>query len=185
MNPRTKHDIRIRDAHPEEAADVGDVIRAAYAQFEPRYPVDWQRYFDMIGRMDGHFEKGEVILAEAVSGLSGERSVLAAVIFYPDGSVSGQGEWPAGWAGMLRLAVRPAHRGKGIGRALVDECIRRCRDRRIATLGLHTTAWMQVAPMYERMGFVRDESFDFTPRAGVYAFGYKFAVPPSSACADS
>jgi GNAT superfamily N-acetyltransferase len=180
MDLGTKDKIRIRNAHAEEAAAVGDVIRAAYAEFEARYPADWSRYFEMIGRMDGHFEKGEVIVAEATS-LSEPRTdanILAAVIFYPNGSLSGQGEWPEGWAGMLRLAVQPEYRGKRIGAALVEECIRRCRLRRISTLGLHTTEWMQVAPMYERMGFIRDESFDFVPRPGIYAYGYKLAIQP-------
>jgi hypothetical protein len=30
--------------------------------------------------------------------------------------------------------------------------------------------------MYERMGFVRDESFDFHPRPGVIGMGYRLAI---------
>jgi ribosomal protein S18 acetylase RimI-like enzyme len=98
-------------------------------------------------------------------------------MFYPDGSQSGQGEWPAGWAGILRLAVHPSHRGKGLGRLLTDECIRRCRDAAIPTLALHATSWMSLSrAMYERMGFVRDESFDFVTRSGELALGYRLEV---------
>jgi len=162
-------DLVIREARPSEAETVGRLVQAAYAQYESSYPAGaWKRYFEMLGRMDGHFEKAQVLIAEMGGRLAGS------VTFYPDGSLSGQGEWPPRWAGMLRLAVLPEHRGRGVGRALVEECIARCRKLGIETLGLHTTEWMDVARgMYERMGFVRDQSFDFVPRAGVYAFGYR------------
>jgi ribosomal protein S18 acetylase RimI-like enzyme len=96
------------------------------------------------------------------------------VTFYADGRDSGQGEWPEGWAGILRLAVPPDQRGAGVGRSLVEEAMRRCRERGVKTLSLHTTVWMDVARnMYERMGFVRVQSFDFHPRPGVIGMGYK------------
>lgn len=162
----------IRDARPDEAAAVGDVILAAYAQFEAAYPADsWARYYDMVGRMEPHFAAAEVIVAEL------EGRIIGTVTFYRDGSQSGQGEWPPGWAGMLRLAVLPEHRGLGLGKALTQECIRRSREACIATLALHTTDWMPLAKsMYERMGFVRDAAFDFIPRSGIYAYGYKLNV---------
>ncbi|HWO73530.1 MAG TPA: GNAT family N-acetyltransferase, partial [Dehalococcoidia bacterium] len=147
-------DLVIREARPSEAEAVGRLVQAAYAQYESSYPPEaWKRYFEMLGRMDGHLEKAQVLIAEIGGRLAGS------VTFYPDGSLSGQGEWPPRWAGMLRLAVLPEHRGRGVGRALVEECIARCRKLGIETLGLHTTEWMDVARgMYERMGFVRDQS---------------------------
>jgi ribosomal protein S18 acetylase RimI-like enzyme len=97
------------------------------------------------------------------------------VTFYADGSRSRQGEWPPGWAGILRLAVPPACRGGGIARGLIEECLRRCRARGIATVALHTTTWMAVArAMYERIGFVRTPAFDFFPRPGVVGMGYRY-----------
>jgi ribosomal protein S18 acetylase RimI-like enzyme len=163
--------VNIRDARPEEADAVGDLVRAAYAELEAGYPADWARYFDMVGRMERHFEHGEVIVAEQASRL------IATVTFYPDGSLSAQGPWPEGSAGVLRLAVSPDARGLGLARRLTEECIVRCREAGIQTLALHTTDWMPVAKaMYERMGFVRDDSFDFVPRSGIYAYGYRLTV---------
>jgi predicted N-acetyltransferase YhbS len=164
--------VTIRDARPDEAAAISAVIRSAYAQFEPAYPAEsWARFHEMVGRVDGHFEKAEVIVAEQAG------RVVGTVSFYRDGSLSAQGEWPAGWAGMLRLAVLPETRGLGLGRLLTEECIRRCRAASIPTLALHTTDFMAVAKaMYERMGFERDESFDFVPRSGIYAYGYRLKV---------
>jgi len=163
--------VIIRDARPDEVDAVGDLIRAAYAELEAAYPADWSRYFDMVGRMNFHFERAEVIVAEQTGRLVGT------VTFYRDGSQSGQGPWPEGSAGVLRLAVLPEARGLSLGRRLTDECIRRCREAGIKTLALHTTDWMPVAKaMYGRMGFARDESFDFVPRSGIYAYGYRLEV---------
>jgi GNAT superfamily N-acetyltransferase len=164
--------VTIRDARFDEAEAVGAVIKAAYAQFVADYPPEsWERFYDMVGRVDGHFEKAEVIVAEQAG------RIIATVSFYPDGTLSSQGEWPSGWAGMLRLAVLPEARGLGLGRKLTEECIRRCRSAGIPVLALHTTDFMAVAKsMYERMGFVRDESFDFVPRSGIYAYGYRLDV---------
>ena len=178
MSDEIATQVTIRDARADEAEAVGAVIRAAYAQFVTDYPAEsWQRFYEMVGRVDAHFDKAEVVVAEQ----SGR--VIATVSFYPDGSQSAQGEWPAGWAGMLRLAVLPEARGLGLGRRLTEECIRRCHVAGIPVLALHTTDFMAVAKsMYERMGFVRDESFDFVPRSGIYAYGYRLAVegPASS-----
>ena len=164
----------LRDARPDEAEIVGAIVRAAYAQFEPDYPPEsWERFFRMVGEASGHFERAQVIVAEA----GGE--VVGTVTFYPDGSLSGQGEWPEGWAGVLRLAVAPSRRGEGIAQALMGEVVRRCREAGIGVLALHTTDFMAVAKsMYERMGFVRDEGFDFVPRSGIHAYGYVLRVGP-------
>jgi ribosomal protein S18 acetylase RimI-like enzyme len=56
----------------------------------------------------------------------------------------------------------------------MDECVRRCRERGIATIGLHTTETMDIARrMYERMGFVRVPEFDFHPAPGVVVMAYR------------
>jgi ribosomal protein S18 acetylase RimI-like enzyme len=167
----TGEHVVIRNARPDEADAVGDLVRAAYSELQAAYPADWSRYFDTVVRMEGHFEHGEVIVAEQTGRLVGT------VTFYRDGSQSAQGPWPEGSAGVLRLAVSPEARGLGLARRLTEECIRRCREGGIRTLALHTTDWMPVAKaMYERMGFVRDDSFDFVPRSGVYAYGYRLTV---------
>jgi ribosomal protein S18 acetylase RimI-like enzyme len=167
----TATDVIIRDARPDEADAVSAVIRDAYAQFESTYPADWSHYFEMVVKVERHFENAEIIVAEQAGRL------VATVMFYRDGSLSAQGPWPEGSAGVLRLAVLPEARGLGLARRLTEECIRRCREAGIPVLALHTTDWMPVAKaMYERMGFVRDASFDFVPRSGIYAYGYRLDV---------
>jgi ribosomal protein S18 acetylase RimI-like enzyme len=54
------------------------------------------------------------------------------------------------------LVVDPAQRGKGVGRALTDECLRRARRDGASVIALHTSPIMTVAlSMYLRMGFER------------------------------
>jgi ribosomal protein S18 acetylase RimI-like enzyme len=163
--------VTIRDARLDEADAIAAVIRASYAQFEATYPADWSHYHEVVGHVERHFENGEVIVAAQAD------RIVGTVMFYRDGSQSAQGPWPRDSAGVLRLAVLPETRGMGLGRRLTEECIRRCREAGIPTLALHTTDWMPVAKaMYERMGFTRDDSFDFVPTSGIYAYGYRLEV---------
>jgi len=105
--------------------------------------------------------------------------LVGTVTLYLDAGHSSQGGWPNGWAGIRLLAVRPAYRGRGIGRALMQECVRRCRNQGIAAVGLHTTEMMDVARrMYEKMGFVRVPEFDFYPRPGVVVMAYRLDLKP-------
>ena len=91
----------LRDARTDEAAAVGGVISAAYAQFQPAYPPEsWERFFRMVGEVGGHFERAQVIVAEQ------DGVIVGTVMFYPDGSASGQGVGPSETPGgeMLRSA---------------------------------------------------------------------------------
>ncbi len=99
---------------------------------------------------------------------------MGAVTFYPNNAPSDQGSWPAGWAGIRLLAVHPDARGMGVGRVLMDECLRRSRLREATALGLHTTELMAVTRgMYERMGFVRVPEYDFQAGPEVVVMGYR------------
>jgi ribosomal protein S18 acetylase RimI-like enzyme len=78
------------------------------------------------------------------------------------------------------LVVRPEYRGRGIGRGLTEECVRRARRDGAPLIALHTTPIMAVAlPMYERMGF---EFLRAAPdRSGVpYGIYVKHLAPPEN-----
>ena len=116
----------------------------------------------------------DLIVAEVAGRLSG------AVTFYPEASHSEREIWPAGWAGVRLLAVLPDARGLGIGKALMDECLRRCRQLAVPTLGLHTTEPMDVARgMYERMGFARTPEYDFHQNPGLVIMAYRLDLQAS------
>jgi ribosomal protein S18 acetylase RimI-like enzyme len=132
---------------------------AAYAEFAPPDPPpQWRAYEDEIRDMRRRLGEAILIVAEDAGRLVG------AVTYYPDGSKETNGGWPSSWAVFRLLAVHPDARGRGIGRQLTEECIRRARAAGCAAVGLHTTTLMEIArAMYERIGFVRVPERDFFP----------------------
>jgi GNAT superfamily N-acetyltransferase len=163
---------QVRDARPIEFAAASQIIRAAYAEYESVYPPEkWPTMLNRFGDVWARSTDSELIVCVVAD------RVVGAASFYPDGSASEQGVWPAGWAGLLRLGVDPKVRRSGVARALVDECIARCGKRGIKTLALHSANWMPVArAMYERMGFVADPSFDFHPAPGTVGMGFRLEI---------
>jgi ribosomal protein S18 acetylase RimI-like enzyme len=171
MSTVEQHDsILIRDARPDDLDNVSLLLRVAYQEYETAVPPDaWKAYLRDIMDVRSRLPESELIVA-----ISGER-LVGAVTFYGKGSRSL--DWPEGWAGVRLLAVHPGYRGRGIGRCLMQECVRRCRDRGIKTIALHTTEVMEVARgMYERMGFARIPEHDFHPAPGVVVMAYRMLI---------
>jgi ribosomal protein S18 acetylase RimI-like enzyme len=76
------------------------------------------------------------------------------------------------------LAVAPSARGRGVGVALMNECIHRARSAAATALTLHTTDLMQAAMrLYERLGFERAHDLDLEPAPGLIAKGYRLDLP--------
>ena len=159
--------LKLRDARPDELEQISQLIVASYQQYEKSLPVEnWNWYRNDMMDVRGRMADSKLIIAEI------NNQIVGTVTLYPQGSNHG---WPEGWAGIRLLAVHPDSRGHGIGRALMEECIRRCRELGIKTIGLHTTELMKVARgMYERMGFKRIPEFDFHPTPDSIVFAYRF-----------
>lgn len=140
--------ILIRDFRPADAAQVDALACAAFAQYREVYR-DWPAFEAKIGQLSALAGSGELVLAEVAGNLAGAVAYLGphapkAEFFRP--------EWPV----MRMLVVPPAMRGRGLGRMLSAECLRRAGRDRAAVLALHTSDVMRVAlSMYRRMGFKR------------------------------
>jgi N-acetylglutamate synthase-like GNAT family acetyltransferase len=169
--PKNK-DLIIRDAHPDELDEVSLLLRDAYQQYESLIPPErWKNYLADIMDVRGRLDESDLIVAELDHRLAG------CVTLYLEGSKSFPEAWPAGWAVVRLLAVHPDFRGRCIGHALMEECIRRCRKASIKTVGLHTTEIMEVARhMYERMGFTRVPEHDFHPAPGITVMAYRLQL---------
>ncbi len=169
MSQTNQEPSNVRDAGVEDLDQVSILIRDAYQEYQANFsPEVWERYARDIMDVRSRLDTSELIVAENSGRLVG------AVTFYPNTSPSDQGGWPAGWTGIRLLAVHPDARGMGVGRVLMDECLRRSRRLGVPTLGLHTTEMMSVARgMYERMGFVRVPEFDFYPAPQVVVMAYR------------
>ena len=166
--------LSIRDARQDELDAISQVLLSAYHEYALRYTrKEWEGYSRNIADVRSRTGSGELIVAD----LQGR--IVGAVTFYPIGSKSGD-PWPQGWAGIRLLAVDADARGIGAGRALMEECVRRCRERGIDALALHTSEFMAVAKgMYERMGFVRRPEFDYHPRPDYVIMAYCLDVKGS------
>jgi GNAT superfamily N-acetyltransferase len=166
--------LRLRQVRSYELDNVSLLIRDAYQQYKSFFPLEgWKFYIEDMIDMRRRLNEPQLIVPEL------DRQLAGTVTLYLDREHSSREAWPNGWAGISLLAVHPDYRGRGIGRALMKECIRQCRNQGIATIGLHTTEIMDVARrMYERMGFVRVPEFDFYLRPGVVVMAYRLDLKP-------
>jgi ribosomal protein S18 acetylase RimI-like enzyme len=137
----------IRNFAAADADRVNAVALAAFAQFRGIYG-DWDRLMAGVGATAALAKDAELIVAEDESGR------IAGSVAY-DGPDAPRAEFfDPKWAVIRMLVVDPAARGKGIGRALTEECIRRARRDGASVIALHTSPKMEVAlAMYLRMGF--------------------------------
>lgn len=164
--------ILIRNARSDELDEVSLLLKDAYQQYENIIrPEAWKSYLEDIMDVQSRLGESDLIVAELNHRLAG------CVTLYLDGSHSFPEAWPRGWAVVRLLAVHPEYRGQGIGRALMQECIHRCRQAKVAAIGLHTTEAMDIArKMYERIGFARFTESDFHPAPGIVVMAYRLQL---------
>jgi len=141
-------DILLRDYDSADAENLNRTAVAAFDQFRDQYE-DWPAMLASLSRTSTLSASGEVIIAELQDKFAG-----AVAYFGPNSQKASffDQRWPV----IRMLVVDPSFRGKGIGRALSEECISRARRDGSPVIALHTSPIMSVAlPMYLRMGFVK------------------------------
>lgn len=167
--------LKLRDARVEELDAVLRVTLSAYQQYAATMGEEhWHGYRQNIVSTIRSDRQAQRIVAEQ------DGVIVGGVVLYQEGTtyetIDGadiRRERPE----MRLLAVDPAARGRGIGRALVEECIRRSRRVGAHSLALHTTVMMAAAVrLYERMGFRRAPEMDFHPAPGVVVMGYVLSL---------
>lgn len=170
----------VREARPDEFDAVAEFLLAAYRQYSP--PRDhpdiaaWDGYFADIANVQSRLVDSILLV------LHEDGRLLGSVTYYPSGPVPDQPGatregWPPEWAAFRLLGVHPDARGRGYGRALTEDCLRRARAEGAKAMGLHTTEFMEVArAMYERMGFERVPEHDFHPAPSVTVMAYRLEL---------
>jgi GNAT superfamily N-acetyltransferase len=164
--------MEIREVRPEEYKAAGEVTVAAYREFVPADAVpEWGQYLELLRDVAGRAGKTVVLVA-----VDGARLVGTATIELDEPLGDDDVELPAYTSCLRMLGVVPEARGRGIGRALVEETIDRVRRAGKRTLILRTTDLMQTAQrMYRAMGFDRDPSLDES-YPEVELIGYRMAL---------
>ena len=162
---------RIRDARVDDRDAIEAVTLAAYQQYAAVMPALWEAYRQNIVSTLAAAALDAQIVAE-----DGGR-IVGSVLLYRAGTAiarPGGGSLALASPEVRLLAVAPAARGKGVGDALMHECVARSRASGAASLTLHTTDMMQAAVrLYERMGFVRAPEIDFQPAPGIVVKGFR------------
>jgi GNAT superfamily N-acetyltransferase len=163
--------LRIRDARSADRGAIEAVTLAAYEQYAALMPAHWEGYHQNILATLSAAKPDAQIVAEE------EGRIVGTVLLYPAGSVMarpGGGSITLAEPEVRLLAVAPAARGRGVGAALMNECVSRARQSGAAALTLHTTDIMQSAMrLYERLGFRRAPGLDIQPAPGVIIKGYR------------
>lgn len=145
--------VRVRGMRCTEAEAVGAMTLEAYDTYGPM-EGDYRGYLaDPLRRLDGCTA---LLVAERDGDLLGTASFV----------LPGDAEWegrpePEADSGMRVLAVRPGAEGQGVGRALVDACLQRARERRCHRMIVTSMEWMTRAHrLYTGFGFVRRPDLD-------------------------
>ena len=148
-------DLRIRPALRHEISEIEEIGVAAYAVYRSETPAAiFDAYMADLRNLAAYWGEAEVLVAELGGRVGGS------VMFYPDASTEGLG-LPKEWAGFRKLAVKPQLQGEGLGRRLIDHCIRLAQARGAAAIGIHTGYFMTAARhIYEQLGFKRCPEFD-------------------------
>jgi GNAT superfamily N-acetyltransferase len=165
-------DVRVRDARDDERDLVRELTLRAYAEYATTMePAAWKGLEGAVRTALDSAGGAERIVAERGG------AIVGSVFLYPPAADAYGGAVPRGSSPEVRLlAVAPEARGAGVGRALMDECVRRARLGGSTALGLHTSRSMRTAMrMYERMGFVRAPEHDFQPEGAEVVEAYRLS----------
>src|SRR5262245_17361048 len=163
----------IRDARANEHDAVAALTLRAYREYATIMdPLAWDGLESAIQAALSSDERIDRIVAEDAGQIVGSVLLFPAAI-----QAYAFSEERAASPELRLLAVAPEARGKGVGEALVNECIRRARASGARELGLHTSRSMRSAMrLYERMGFVRAPERDFRPPGAEIVEGYRLPL---------
>lgn len=162
----------IRDARDDDRERVEELTRRAYEEIEDVMAPDaWRAFERAMNSVLADSGEAQCIVADENGRLDGS------VFLYPGGTAAYGDDDRLDEPEFRLLAVSPNARNRGIGRALVDECIRRARASGAHAIGLHTSrSFAAATAMYQAMGFSRVPERDFQPQGAELVEGYRLAI---------
>jgi len=169
-------DCTIRNASPSEFEEIGKLLISVYSQLEG-FPKenDQPNYYKMLANIGDFTNHPETELLVAID----NNKILGAVVYFNDMKYYGSGgiaTQEQNAAGFRLLGVDTNTRGKGIGKLLTQECIKKATDNKREQLIIHSTLAMKTAwKMYENIGFKRSEDLDFM-QGELAVFGFRLNI---------
>lgn len=152
--------VVVRDTSTEDWPAVAGILARSFEEYATALPPSiWRTYREELVDIAGRADVSQLLAATV-----GDR-LVGTVTLFPDATLDSHG-WPPGTASFRLLAVDPDFRVRGVGRALVEECIERARRHGARLLGLHTAEVMAAGiALYRSLGFVAAPHLDFDPHA--------------------
>ena len=162
---------------PDEYERLGELTVAAYVEVDPRTieaDDDHEDYASELADIAGRAVDADVLVA-----VDDDGKVLGGVTYVPGPDSSSAEFEGTDTAGIRMLAVGSAAQGRGVGDALVRACIARAVAAGKRHIALHSTDRMTTAHrIYQRLGFVRDETADWAVVPGFVLWGFRLDIDP-------
>lgn len=168
--------ILVRDARASEFAAVGDLVAEAYDEFIAR-----REYLDQVRDVAARaaMPGNEVLVAVVDGELAGTATFVRPGGEMLDALPPGVATEDASQGGMRMMAVADSARNRGVGRALVAECMARSRLAGYREMAFVTVDAMTAArSLYESMGFTRVPERDKPVPGGLLCPAYVQALRP-------
>ncbi|MFI5802325.1 GNAT family N-acetyltransferase [Streptomyces sp. NPDC051561] len=165
-------DIRIRAARPTEFPETGDLTASAYLDDGLLGAGAEDPYLLVLRDTPARAGKADLLVA-----VDTDDTLLGTVTYAAQGSPL-QDIGRPGEAEFRMLAVAHRARGRGVGEALVRECVARARaERGVVRLVMSTQpAMLGAHRIYERLGFTRTPERDWEPVPGLSLLTYKMTL---------
>lgn len=168
--------VLVRPVQPDEVPAVADLTASVYLDGG----FSSAGYESALRDVPGRVAAATVLVAVEPDGPEDAPSdriagtVTVSTAGGPWAERSGPGE-----AELRMLAVRPDRRGSGAGEALVRACLDLAREARCTAVRLSSQEDMTAAHrLYERLGFVRTPSLDWSPVPGLLLRTYALVLAP-------
>ncbi|MEN2413538.1 GNAT family N-acetyltransferase [Flavobacterium mesophilum] len=169
-------ELIIRNADPSEFEEIGKLLIRVYSALEGFPKEDEQpNYYKMLANIGNFTQYPETELLVALD----DNTIVGAVVYFNDMQYYGSGgiaTQEKDSAGFRLLGVDSNARGKGIGKLLTLECIKKATENNRKQVIIHSTFAMKTAwGMYENIGFKRYEILDFM-QGELPVFGFRFTL---------
>lgn len=152
--------MQIREAHEDEYEFIKWQRLASYSPFEQLIPAPHWELLKNTLLSDTFKGPGvRVFIAES------NGAIVGSIVLFPAESKAYEWDERALQHPEIRmLAVEPAQRSQGAGKALVSHCIQQAKADGAPFVGLHTADFMANAiKLYTSFGFERVPALDFMP----------------------
>jgi ribosomal protein S18 acetylase RimI-like enzyme len=168
--------VVVREVRPDEVAVLGRVTREAYVALGHPLPDAYLAELEDVG---ARAAAAVVLVAVDADADAAAADVLGGLTYVED-APNPFAEWDApDWAGFRMLGVAPSAQRRGVGEALVRECVIRARAASKTRVVLHSATWMAGAHrLYRRLGFHRAPELDWSPAPDVPLWGFALELVP-------